>query len=603
MALKKPTDLFNRKESIGVFSSPKISLEIAETYDRFRDNLDKVNILSDKVEHLSQQLSEKIDRTDLEDAMLSQLMVLDENFKSLQNQVKGLNKEDLREFKTKVSNLTNIVGELVETQFPKYKKQITRNQIAIDEKFDNFKETINEDILSIREDTDGKINNIVEVIDNNLEYFNKHLLETSFEVKKTTDTYNKLSKIVENKVLKENEKLEEYSKIIQSLHETFIELEKSIQEKSSTQLQIIEEKFEDISTNVNDRIDDFSQGIKTFENHISLEISNVKADVVINEQHLKKVEKFLKENHQELVDLKEQVFGEIENLPYGDIQENVERLNKKIQYIEDVYKNIEPEVIVKEVIQEGLLNEPPATKNEDPLTPLDQNFVTLDQLQQHYRLFLNRIQQQLATFGGGGETRLKYLDDIVGIATNASAYDGKYLKYNHSLGKFEFDTVNQSNTENIITNSISITDNDSSNVYTGDVVSLQKSYIAVGKTTSPISIHKLLSAEEYSTVEYFIQATEDLNVDSRKILTVNNKTFINKEEIHSVSIGSTFVNYNVNIENGYINLVATASTSSKIVYSIVYTAITRPILEYMLTDENSNTILTENDKMLIAEDY
>ena len=33
------------------------------------------------------------------------------------------------------------------------------------------------------------------------------------------------------------------------------------------------------------------------------------------------------------------------------------------------------------------------------------------------------------------------MDDIVGIATNASAYNGKFLKYNHSIGKFEFDVV------------------------------------------------------------------------------------------------------------------------------------------------------------------
>jgi hypothetical protein len=87
------------------------------------------------------------------------------------------------------------------------------------------------------------------------------------------------------------------------------------------------------------------------------------------------------------------------------------------------------------------LNEPPETKNNDPLTPLNQNFVTLEQLQNHYKLFITRIQQQISTLGGGGETKLKYLDDIVGIATNASAYDGKFLKYNHSIEKFEFVTV------------------------------------------------------------------------------------------------------------------------------------------------------------------
>jgi len=160
---------------------------------------------------------------------------------------------------------------------------------------------------------------------------------------------------------------------------------------------------------------------------------------------LEVVERYIQNHHRELVELKEEVFGEIEQIPVGNLQENLERLEKKIDYIKETYSKIEPEVIVKEVIKEGLLNEPPDAKNSDPLTPLDQKFVTLDQLQKHYSLFINRIQQQLSTLGGGGETRLKYLDDIVGIATNASAYDGKYLKYNHSLRQFEFSDVDISN--------------------------------------------------------------------------------------------------------------------------------------------------------------
>jgi len=47
----------------------------------------------------------------------------------------------------------------------------------------------------------------------------------------------------------------------------------------------------------------------------------------------------------------------------------------------------------------------------------------------------------LSTLGGGGETRLKYLDDIVGIATNAAAYDQKFLAYDASIQKFEFKNV------------------------------------------------------------------------------------------------------------------------------------------------------------------
>ena len=51
---------------------------------------------------------------------------------------------------------------------------------------------------------------------------------------------------------------------------------------------------------------------------------------------------------------------------------------------------------------------------------------------------LDVLKQAVFTQGGGGEVNLKYLDDIIGIATNASAYDGMVLSYDDSLNKFKF---------------------------------------------------------------------------------------------------------------------------------------------------------------------
>ena len=113
--------------------------------------------------------------------------------------------------------------------------------------------------------------------------------------------------------------------------------------------------------------------------------------------------------------------------------------NKKIIKEEVTFEDKVNKVL--QIYNEGLLNIPPNENTPDPLTPTDGKFVTFSQLNDHYNLFINRIQQQLSTLGGGGEVRLQYLDDIVGIATNASAYDGKYLKYNDTLGKFEFSDV------------------------------------------------------------------------------------------------------------------------------------------------------------------
>ena len=83
---------------------------------------------------------------------------------------------------------------------------------------------------------------------------------------------------------------------------------------------------------------------------------------------------------------------------------------KKIKKIStELVKEVKPKTLVEQSL--GLLAEPSDTKvQNDQITPLNQNFVTLDQLNKHYNTFLNRIQQQLSTLGGGGESNLTYMD-------------------------------------------------------------------------------------------------------------------------------------------------------------------------------------------------
>jgi prefoldin subunit 5 len=113
---------------------------------------------------------------------------------------------------------------------------------------------------------------------------------------------------------------------------------------------------------------------------------------------------------------------------YSSFEEKNHRLLEKINYLEEVFEKFN-----EETLTEGLLDEPPEVKNSDSLTPLDQNFVTLTQLQEHYRLFINRIQQQLASIGGGGETRLEFLDDI---DRDSAKVNGRFLKYDAASGKW-----------------------------------------------------------------------------------------------------------------------------------------------------------------------
>ena len=130
---------------------------------------------------------------------------------------------------------------------------------------------------------------------------------------------------------------------------------------------------------------------------------------------------------------------EITNLPevkYYDTDINY--VKSDIKELFDLVKTIKQEQRELQNIQEGLLNEPPSETESidgqsDPLTPMDQKFATLDDLSSHYRLFINRIQQQIATIGGGGAGFVKDLDDvdISGLA------DNYILQYDASVSKWK----------------------------------------------------------------------------------------------------------------------------------------------------------------------
>jgi hypothetical protein len=273
VALRKPSDFFVRDVI------EENSLPVLNADDSLREEINRVENLSEELSKLQQDLYQK----------------------TVENSSVVI-------FKEQVSELSNIVNNLVENEIPKYKKQVAGNEIRLSNQISNFKE-----------DIDRKVDNFYQ-------------------------------------------RITEFNDVIHVL--------------------------ETVST----------------------------------------IEKYVQEHHKDFVSLREEVFEELNNIPLGNIQNNLKILEEKIDLIAENYSQI----------QEGLLNEPPNVQNSDPLTPLDQKFVTVEDLNKHYSLFINRIQEQLATLGGGGETQLKYLDDIVGIATNPSAYNGKFLKYDHTIGKFVF---------------------------------------------------------------------------------------------------------------------------------------------------------------------
>ena len=134
-------------------------------------------------------------------------------------------------------------------------------------------------------------------------------------------------------------------------------------------------------------------------------------------------------------DLRKSVKGEVSrlSLKFDDILESNKhtRLN-----ISELYKLVGEIKSGQELLTETnipLGSDSPETNNPDPLTPIDQNFVTVDQLQKHYKLFVERVQYQLSSIGGGGAGFIKDLDDvdITGLA------DDYILQYDASTSKWK----------------------------------------------------------------------------------------------------------------------------------------------------------------------
>ena len=183
-----------------------------------------------------------------------------------------------------------------------------------------------------------------------------------------------------------------------------------------------------VNKNLNFLSNEYSDLLEKFNNKINVfkeEINNKVEDLEKCDQYLK-AEIQVVEQRQQTINLnriKKEVISEVQNILSGNVTDNIRRLEEKIEVVKDSYK---------QTLTESY-NEPPNVKNSDPLTPLDQKFVSLDDFQKHYNLFLTRIQRQLSTLGGGGAVLVSDLDDV---ETSTAKVDNKFLKYNAAKGKW-----------------------------------------------------------------------------------------------------------------------------------------------------------------------
>ena len=253
---------------------------------------------------------------------------------------------------------------------------------SLSDAFDNYKEKVNKfELLSgVIEDVQKELKDI------KVEVYKKEELE---------ETVIKSSLLLEKKIKELKEDVEKESKNVLNISSIkYRKLEEEVKKYHDKALSVIENEVGKIE-----------EGQKSYNS----KLASIKSEIFRTED-LKKVTEKVKED-----------LAEFQKVDYD--------ISEKIKYMEEVFVKFNEQVTLKE----NVITEPPSTNNSDPLTPLDQNFVTFEQLSEHYRVFINRIQQQLSTLGGGGAVRIQDMDDI---DLSTAKVNNKFLKYDSATNKW-----------------------------------------------------------------------------------------------------------------------------------------------------------------------
>ena len=267
------------------------------------------------------------------------------------------------------------------------------------------------------------------VIDDDFIKLNDHILDLKTKFDSDIDTLS------ESLDTKDFERRGEVNKIREDLKET---KDKIYEELKETAIKIWEHK------------DQFKDDDRRLKKSILSKLNEAKQKI---EQQITESYNKNYESNKTLKTYFEGLKEEIANLPQPkyyddpirDLKKGLSKLDEKREEqglnITELYKIVEDLKGTQQHLTE-IYNDRPLTpdpnlkQGNDPLTPTDQQFATLKDLAANYRLFVNRVEQQLYTIGGGGAGFIKDLDDvnIAGITTGDLLIYGGGTSGTHWVG-------------------------------------------------------------------------------------------------------------------------------------------------------------------------
>ena len=319
----------------------------------------------------------------------------------------------IHSYKSTIENLSERVKEFTEEEIPKYSNLLIETKLKSEKEVKELEEEVlsrvkvlSEKVESLSEDVEQKASERVDSLQGIVKEYRE-------EIESISKRYETLQKDFTGRVVHEDKKFGQYSKKLDKFSKRFSFIEETLTED-------VRELKENLETNTSKFYTELKSEINGVEQNIVQTVKDLEVNIVVNETHLKKQNEYIG-------NIQEEVKEVLDKLQLDVLEKKNAQLVERINHVEEVFSKINEKTLLTED-NPTLPGDPSTNNSDDPLTPLDQKFVTLDQLQNHYRTFINRIQQQIATIGGGGAGFIKDLDDVTfdaGIGTGKLLiYDG-----------------------------------------------------------------------------------------------------------------------------------------------------------------------------------
>ncbi len=529
--------------------------ELSEHLEEVRENIPtvpEIKYYDTEVETICEQ----IDLVREEIKNLPQVKYYDEQLDSIEEKIKNLPQP--KYYDGEIEAICEAVDK-VRSEIPTFPKWVNEvNEVPDFSWIGKTFSVIDDDFVKVED----HMKDLKTKFDSDLEELTENLDLKDFEKRVEIEELN----TAKDNIYKE---LKEAAIKIWSHHDEFKDDDRKLKKSVLSKLNETKQNIEKQISELDNKSYESDKNLKGYFEGLKEEIANL-PEVKYYDDNINELKSELKKD---LFDLDKK---------YKDTALNITEIYKVVEEIKEQQENLQ------EIYNDRPLTPDPDLKQgDDPLTPINQKFATLQDLAANYRLFVNRVEQQLYTIGGGGAGFIKDLDDVdfagittgsllmyeassekwVGIASTAlgsstltglsdvddsNLGDGRFLRYDATAGDFTFDPVSSTNLELI----------------GGDI---QGGILTTTSTSAATVIS--VSASTYRSVNYQVQIVQGTNYNSTTINVIHDGTNVYMSEYGTINQPTGIATFGADISSGSLRLLGYPSSSSSTTFKSIFTAL------------------------------